>query len=121
MFAFLVLLSCSTAYNLADRDGNVFIIEKPELKNKKKLEFRAGVAVRELAIKDIVSISIQNAEHQIFNGMVFYPATLSLEDTISVPKQGFIYIEDTLIAKNAGSKFSIPLADIKEFSRVKKE
>jgi len=111
---FLLLLSCSTAFNLTDRSGNVFVIENPELETKGNLEYKAGDAVRELAIKDIVSLSVPNAEPKIFDGKVFYPATLRLEDTVSVPAQGFICVEGTIKAKNAGEKFSIPLANVKE-------
>jgi hypothetical protein len=113
----LLLLSCSTAYNLTDRSGNVFVIESPELEIGEHLEYRAGNAIRELVLKDIVSLSVPNAEPSIFDGKVFYPATLKLEDTLSVPSQGFICVEGNLKAENAGSKFNIPLANIKELSR----
>ncbi len=114
---FSLLLSCSTAYNLTDRSGKVFVIEDLELEPKNNLEYRAGDAVRELAIKDIVSLSIPSAEPKIFDGKVFYPATLKLEDTVSVPAQGFICIEGAIKAENAGGKFSIPLANVKELKR----
>jgi len=118
---FLLLLSCSTAFNLTDRSGSVFVIENPELETKGNLEYKAGDAVRELAIKDIVSLSIPNAEPKIFDGKVFYPATLRLEDTVSVPAQGFICVEGTIKAKNAGGKFSIPLANVKELKLQKED
>ncbi len=117
IFIFLLLLSCSTAYNLTDRGGGVFIIEDLELEPEGNLEYRAGDAVRELAIEDIVSLSVPNAEPRIFDGKVFYPATLKLEDTVSVPSQGFICVEGTIKAENAGRKFSIPLANIRELNR----
>jgi hypothetical protein len=117
----LLLAACSSAYNLTDRSGNVFVIEKPEMETKGNLEYRAGEGVRELALADIVSLSIPSADPKIFDGKVFYPAQLALEDTVSVPKQGFICVEGTLIAKNAGSKFSIPMANVKELSRPKEE
>jgi hypothetical protein len=120
--AFLLLIACSKVYNLKDRSGNTFVIEKPELETKGDLEYRAGDAIRELALKDIVSLSIPGAEPKIFDGKVFYPARLTLEDTVSVPVQGFICVEGTLTAKNADRKLSIPLANIEEFSRrVEKE
>ncbi|MDR1830068.1 MAG: hypothetical protein LBQ76_04780 [Candidatus Fibromonas sp.] len=118
---FLLLLSCSTAFNLTDRSGSVFVIENPELETKGNLEYKAGDAVRELAIKDIVSLSVPNAEPKIFDGKVFYPATLRLEDTVSVPAQGFICVEGTIKAKNAGGKFSIPLANVKELKLQKED
>jgi len=114
---FLLLLSCSATYNLTDRDGKVFAIENPELETKGHLEYRAGNAVRELAVKDIVLLSVPSAEPKIFDGKVFYPATLRLEDTVSVPAQGFICVEGAIKAENAGGKFSIPLADVKELKR----
>jgi hypothetical protein len=117
----LLLAACSAPYNLTDRNGNTFVIEKPELETKRNLEYRAGDAIRELAVKDIVYLSIPNAEPRIFDGKVFYPATLRLEDTVSVPPQGFICVEGTLIAKNAGEKFSIKMANIRELSRRKEE
>jgi hypothetical protein len=121
MFLALLLLACSTAYNLKDRSGNTFVIENPELEAKGNLEYRAGDATRELAIKDIVSLSVPNPEPKIFDGKVFYPAVLALEDTVSVPSQGFICVEGAIMAKNAGSKFRIPLANISELSRSKEE
>lgn len=81
------------------------------------MEYRAGNGVRELAIEDIVSLSVPNAEPIIFDGRVFYPATLKLEDSVSVPKQGFLCVEGSVKASNAGGKFSIPLANIKELNR----
>ena len=120
-FVFLSLVACSSAYNLTDRSGNTFVIENPKLETKGNLEYRAGDAVRELALDDIVSLSVPNAEPKIFDGKVFYPATLALEDTVSVPSQGFICVEGTLKAKNAGSKFSIPMANVKELSRQKEK
>ena len=120
--AFLLsLVSCSTAYSLTDRSGNTFVIESPKLETGGNLKYKAGDATRELAIKDIIFLSVPEAEPKIFNGKVFYPAALSLEDTVSVPKQGFICVEGTITAKNAGRNFSIPLANIKEFSRQKDE
>ncbi|MCL2259886.1 MAG: hypothetical protein FWC15_00865 [Fibromonadales bacterium] len=116
-FIFLLPLSCSKPYNLTDRSGAVFVIENPELDIKGNLEYRAGDAIRELAVKDIVSLSIPNAEQKIIDGKVFYPATLKLEDSVSVPEQGFLCVEGNIKAKNAGSKFSIPVANIKELSR----
>jgi hypothetical protein len=117
----LLLLSCSSPFNLTDRSGNTFVIESPKLEHGGNLEYKTGDATRELPIKDIVSLSVPEAEPKIFDGKVFYPATLSLEDTISVPKQGFICVEGTIIADNAGRDFSIPLANIKELNRQKKE
>jgi len=128
MFRYLVLalssllpIACSTPYNLTDRSGNTFVIESPMLETGGNLEYKAGDATRELAIKDIVSISIPNPEPKIFDGKVFYPATLALEDTVSVPSQGFIGVEGALTAKNAGSNFRIPLANISEFKRLQEE
>jgi hypothetical protein len=112
-----LLLGCSSAYNLTDRNGNTFVIEKPELEPKGNLEYRSGNATRELAIKEIVSLSIPSAEPRIFDGKVFYPATLILEDTLSAPTQGFVCVEGLMKAKNAGNKFSIPMANISEFKR----
>jgi len=117
----LLLLSCSSPFNLTDRSGNTFVIEKPELEHGGNLEYKAGGATRNLEIEDIVSLSIPEPEPKIFDGKVFYPATLSLEDTTSVPKQGYICVEGTIIAENAGRNFSIPLANIKELNRQKKE
>jgi len=97
------------------------VIEKPELEHGGNLEYKAGGATRNLEIEDIVSLSIPEPEPKIFDGKVFYPATLSLEDTTSVPKQGYICVEGTIIAENAGRNFSIPLANIKELNRQKKE
>jgi len=81
---------------------------------------KAGDATRELEIDEIVSLSIE-AEPTVFDGKVFYPAKLSLEDTTSVPKEGFICVEGTLIAENAGNDLSIPLANIKEIKRQEKK
>jgi len=122
VFALSVLLfaSCTTPFNLTDRSGNTFVIENPQLERGRNLEYRTGDATRELEIEDIVSLSIPEAEPKIFDGKVFYPARLSLEDTASVPKQGFICVEGTLIAENAGRNLSIPLANIKELNRQKK-
>ncbi|MCL2100254.1 MAG: hypothetical protein FWH22_00890 [Fibromonadales bacterium] len=117
LITIFMFLGCSSVYNLTDRSGNTFIIEKPELEPKGNLEYRAGNAVRELAIKDIVSLSVPDAEPRIFDGKVFYPATLALEDTLSVPTQGFICVEGIMKAKNAGGKFSIPMANIRELKR----
>jgi hypothetical protein len=102
---------------LTDRSGGVFIIEDLELETEGNLEYRAGNAVRELAIEDIVSLSVPNAEPRIFDGKVFYPATLKLEDTVSVPSQGFICVEGNIKAENAGRKLSIPLANVRELNR----
>jgi hypothetical protein len=120
-FAFLLLIACSQAYNLIDRSGNTFVIEKPELETKGNLEYRAGDGIRELVLEDIVSLSVPNAEAKIFDGKVFYPATLALEDSVSVPPKGFVCVEGTLTAENAGSKLRIPVANIKELSRVKEK
>jgi len=117
----LLLFSCSSPFNLTDRSGNTFVIEKLELEQGGNLKYKVGDATRELKIKDIVSLSIPEPEPKIFDGKVFYPATLSLEDTVSVPKQGFICVEGTIVAENAGRDFSIPLANIKELNRQKKE
>jgi len=117
IFTLLSLLSCSATYSLTDRSGNVFVIESPELETNGNLEYRTGDAVRELAIKEIVSLSVPNAEPRIFDGKVFYPATLRLEDSTSVPSQGFICVEGSLKAENAGNKLSIPLANVKDLSR----
>jgi len=116
-----LLFSCSKPFNLIDRSGNTFVIEKPMLENGGDLEYRVGSATRELAIMDIVSLSLPEAEPKVFDGKVFYPANLTLEDSVSVPNQGFICVEGNMIAENAGRDFSIPLANIKEFSRKKKE
>jgi hypothetical protein len=119
---FLILLaSCSPAYNLTDRSGNVFVIERPKLEIKGDWEYRTNDAVRELSVGEIVSLSVPNAEPRIFDGRIFYPATLVLEDTVSVPAHGFICVEGMLIAENAGNKFTIQLANIKELSRQQKE
>ncbi|MCL2207982.1 MAG: hypothetical protein FWB90_07830 [Fibromonadales bacterium] len=123
MFRFFVLtsifllLSCSKAYNLTDRSGNTFVIEGPELDTNRDMEYRAGDAITKLAVTDIVSLSIPNADPQIFDGRVFYPATLKLEDTVAVPANGFICVEGNINAENAGGKFSIPLANVKELNR----
>jgi hypothetical protein len=120
--SFLILLvSCSPAYNLTDRSGNVFVIERPELETKGNWEYKAGDAVRELSVNEIISLSVPNAEPRIFNGKIFYPAMLVLEDTVSVPTQGFICVEGMLTAESAGQKFSIHLANIKELSRKQKD
>jgi hypothetical protein len=113
---FILLASCTTAYNLTDRSGNVFVIEHPEVETKGAWEYRAGDAVRELHISEIVSLSVPNAEPRIFDGRIFYPATLALEDTVSVPAHGFICVEGELKADNAGKKITIHLSNIKEFS-----
>jgi len=118
---FIALVSCSSTYNLTDRSGNTFVIEDPELETGGNLEYRAGSAVIELEVKDIVSLSVPAPTQRIFDGRLFYPATLKLEDTLSVPVQGFICIEGIIIAKNAGKKFSIPLANISELSRPEEE
>ena len=117
----LLFLSCSAPFNLTDRSGNTFVIKSPKLEYGGNLEYRAGDAIRVLKIKDIDSLSVPEAEPTVFDGKVFYPATLFLEDSVSVPKQGFICVEGTIIAENAGRDFSIPLAKIKELSRQKKE
>jgi hypothetical protein len=119
--AFMLLVACTQAYNIKDRSGNTFVVQEPELEMENYLEYRAGDAIRELALEDIVSLSMPAAEPKIFDGKVFYPAKLTLEDTVSVPAQGFIRVEGILTAKNAERKLSIPLANIEEFSRVKKE
>jgi len=97
------------------------VIESPRLEQGGNLEYRTGDATRELEIEEIVSLSLPEAEPIIFDGKVFYPAKLSIEDTISVPKDGFVCIEGTLIAENAGKNFSIPLANIKELKRQEKK
>ena len=117
----LLLLSCATPFNLTDRSGNTFVIEKPQLEYGENLVYKTGDATRELEIEEIVSLSLPEAEPTVIDGKVFYPAVLSLEDTISVPKQGFICIEGTLIAENAGRNFSIPLANVKELKRQEKK
>jgi hypothetical protein len=114
-------MACSSPYNLTDRSGNTFVIEKMKLETKGNLEYRAGDAVRELALEDIVSLSVPVAEPKIFDGKVYYPAMLALEDSVSVPKQGFICVEGTITAENSGGKLSIPLANVKELSRREKE
>jgi len=118
---FVLLASCATVYDLTDRSGNVFAIEHPEVETKGKWEYRTGDAVRELSIGEIVSLSIPNAEAKIFDGKIFYPATLALEDTVSVPARGFVCVEGTLTAENAGQKITIPLSNIKELRRQQKE
>jgi len=123
VFALSVLLfaSCTTPFNLTDRSGNTFVIENPQLERGRNLEYKIGEATRELEVDEIVSLSIPEAEPSVFDGRVFYPARLSLKDTASVPKQGFICIEGTLIADNAGKNLSIPLANIKELKRQGKK
>jgi hypothetical protein len=116
----LLFISCSSPFNLTDRSGNTFVIENPQLEYGRNLEYKIGDATRELEVEEIVSLSIPEAEPKVFDGKVFYPATLSLEDTASVPKQGFICVEGNLIAENAGKNLSIPLANIKELNRQKK-
>jgi len=118
---FILLASCAPVYNLTDRSGNVFVIENPEVETKGNWEYRAGDAVRELHVSEIVSLSVPNAEPRIFDGRVFYPATLALEDTVSVPARGFICVEGELKADNAGKKITIHLSNVKEFSRQQKE
>ena len=117
----LLLAACSSPYSLTDRSGNTFVIEKMELEPKEYFEYRAGDATRELKPKDIVSLSIPNAEPKIFDGKVFYPAELVIEDTVSVPTQGFICVEGTLTAKNAGRNFSIKVMNISEIKLKKDE
>jgi len=116
---FIALVSCSPTYNLTDRSGNTFVVEYPELETGGNLEYRSGNAVIELEVRDIISLSVPAPTQRVFDGRLFYPATLRLKDTLSVPAQGFICIEGIIIAKNAGKKFSIPLADISELSRPK--
>jgi len=118
---FVLLASCTTAYNLTDRSGNIFVIENPEVETKGVWEYRIGDAVRELHVKEIVSLSIPNAEPRIIDGRIFYPATLALEDTVSVPARGFICVEGELKADNAGKKITIHLSNIKELSRRQEE
>jgi hypothetical protein len=118
---FIMLASCAPVYNLTDRSGNVFVIENPEVETKGNWEYRTGDAVRELSIKEIVFLSVPNAEPRIFDGRIFYPATLALEDTVSVPAKGFICVEGKLKADNAGKKITIHLSNIKEFSLQQKE
>jgi hypothetical protein len=118
---FILLAACAPTYNLTDRSGNVFVIEHPEVETKGDWEYRTGDAIRELSVNEIVSLSIPNAEPRIFDGRIFYPATLALEDTVSVPARGFICVEGELTADNAGKKISIHLSNIKEFSRQQKE
>jgi len=117
----LLLASCSSPFNLTDRSGNTFVIEKPQLEYGRYLEYKIGEATRELDVEEVVSLSIPEAEPNVFDGKVFYPAMLSLEDTTSVPKQGFICVEGNLIADNAGKNLNIPLADIKELKRQEKK
>jgi len=93
------------------------VIENPELENKGNLEYRAGDAIRELDFEDIVSLSVPSAEQKIIDGRVFYPAILKLEDSVSVPEHGFLCVEGNIKAKNAGSRFSIPVANVKELNR----
>jgi len=118
---FVMLVSCAPVYNLTDRSGNVFVIESPEVETKGNWEYRTGDAVRELQVSEIVSLSVPNAEPKIFDGRIFYPAKLTLEDTVSVPAHGFICIEGELKADNAGKRVTIHLSNIKELSRQKKE
>jgi len=97
------------------------VIENPQLEHGIYLEYRAGDATRELEIYEIVSLSIE-AEPTIFDGKVFYPATLSLEDSVAIPnKRGFVCVEGTLIAGSAGKNLTIPLANIKELKRQEKK
>jgi hypothetical protein len=116
----LLLASCSLPFNLTDRSGNTFVIENPQLERGRYLEYRIGNATRELGVDEIVFLSIED-EPTVFDGKVFYPAKLSLEDTAAVPKEGFICVEGTLIAENAGQNLSIPLANIKEIKRQEKK
>jgi hypothetical protein len=119
----LLFASCTTPFNLTDRSGNTFVIENPQLEHGRYLEYKIGKtgdATRELEVDEIVFLSIE-AEPTVFDGKVFYPAKLSLEDTTSVPKEGFICVEGTLIAENAGKNLSIPLANIKEIKRQEKK
>jgi len=118
---FVMLVSCTPVYNLTDRSGNVFVIESPEVETKGYWEYRTGDAVRELNVSEIVSLSVPDAEPRIFDGRIFYPATLKLEDTVSVPAHGFICVEGELKADNAGKKITIHLSNIKEFSLRKEE
>ncbi|MDR2555666.1 MAG: hypothetical protein LBC64_09600 [Fibromonadaceae bacterium] len=118
---FVILVSCTPVYNLTDRSGNVFVIESPEVETKGNWEYRTGNAIRELHVNEIVSLSVPNAEPKIFDGRIFYPATLTLEDTVSVPPQGFICIEGELKADNAGKRITIHLSNVKELIRQKKE
>ena len=118
---FVMLISCAPVYDLTDRSGNVFVIENPEVETKGNWEYRAGDAVRELQVSEIVSLSIPNAEPKLFDGRIFYPATLKLEDTLSVPAQGFICVEGELKADNAGNRITIHLSNIKELSLQQKE
>ena len=122
IFAFIALFlaACSTSYNLKDRSGNVYIVEGPELEGGGNFEYRTGEIKRTLEMGEIISLSMPNPEPAVFDGKVFYPATLAIEDTVSLPGQGFICVEGFLTAKNAGNKISIPLANIEELS-VKKE
>lgn len=121
-FAFIVLFmaACSTSYSLKDRSGNVYIVEGPEIEGGGDLEYRTGEIKRTVEMSEIVSISMPNPEPKVFDGKVFYPATLAIEDTVSLPGQGFICVEGFLTAKNAGNKISIPFANVEELS-VKKE
>jgi len=118
---FVMLASCAPTYDLTDRSGNVFIIENPVVETKGDWEYRTGNVVRELQVSDVVSLSIPTAEPKIFDGRVFYPATLALEDTVSVPPSGFICIEGELKADNAGRKISIHLSNVKDLKLRKKE
>jgi hypothetical protein len=118
---FVMLASCAPVYNLTDRNGNVFVIENPEVETKGNWEYRTGDVVRELSIKEIVLLSVPSVEPRIFDGRIFYPATLALEDTVSVPAHGFICVEGELKADNAGEKITIHLSNVKEFSRKQKE
>ncbi|MCL1966930.1 MAG: hypothetical protein FWF67_03525 [Fibromonadales bacterium] len=118
---FVMLISCAPVYNLTDRSGNVFVIETPEVETKGNWEYRAGDAIRELHVSEIVSLSVPNAEPKVFDGRIFYPAKLTLEDTVSVPARGFICVEGELTAYNAGKKITIHLSNIKELSRQQKE
>ncbi|MDR0516796.1 MAG: hypothetical protein LBH25_07080 [Fibromonadaceae bacterium] len=119
MLAAVFFVACASPYILTDRSGSTFIIENPELEPIAHFEYRAGNAIRELSPEEIVLLSMPNAEPKIFDGKVFYPATLALEDTLSVPSQGFICVEGLLKAQNAGKNFSIKIMNIKELQRKK--
>jgi len=117
----LLLISCSIPFNLTDRSGNTFVITRPQLEFGENLVYRAGDATRELDLNEVFFLSLPEADPTIIDGKVFYPAKLSIEDTISLPKQGFLCVEGTLIAENAGKNFSIPLANVKELKRQEKK
>ncbi|GHV15415.1 hypothetical protein AGMMS49938_13600 [Fibrobacterales bacterium] len=121
----LMLLSCAPSFNLTDRNGQKFAVEKTSYEvgqgdggKNVNLKYKVGGAMVSLSLGDIVSLEMPNAEPTIFDGRIFYPATVILEDTLSVPQNGYICVEGVFTGKNAGSKFSIRVADVAEIRRA---